>query len=157
IPSGSSGWRSAAAVGVPNPPGTVGVPRATAAATGSTGGCGSSPKGGAGGRPAPWCPGGGPAAPPRSAAGAPAPPRGPGARRRRGRAGAAVSLVTQRRTSGPAGLFGGSSGAPGRQWLEPATGEAARPLPSVASLTVVAGDLLVIQTPGGGGCGGRPE
>jgi len=61
-----------------------------------------------------------------------------------------VSLLTQHRESGPFGLDGGGDGKPGRQTLHHADGRA-EVLASSASITVKAGDRLVMETPGGGG------
>ncbi|HHC73267.1 MAG TPA: hydantoinase B/oxoprolinase family protein [Thiotrichales bacterium] len=63
---------------------------------------------------------------------------------------ARVTLLTERRDHSPWGLAGGVAGAPGRNLLN---GE---PLPLKAELPVAAGDLLTIETPGGGGWG-RPQ
>ncbi len=65
-----------------------------------------------------------------------------------------VSLLTQRRTSGPPGLRGGAAGAAGRQTLTRADGTAAT-LPSIAGFDAHAGDVLTICTPGGGGYGSK--
>jgi N-methylhydantoinase B len=58
-----------------------------------------------------------------------------------------LSLLTQRRAAGPRGFAGGADGAPGRNLLN---GEE---LPSSVSRDLAAGDLLRIETPGGGGFG----
>ncbi len=58
-----------------------------------------------------------------------------------------VSVLTQRRSRGPRGAAGGGDGAPGANLLN---GE---PLPSRATRQLAAGDLLRIETPGGGGYG----
>lgn len=63
------------------------------------------------------------------------------------RAPATVSLLTERRTHAPWGLQGGTSGVRGENQLNGAT------LPPKATLQVQAGDVLTIQTPGGGGWG----
>jgi len=60
-----------------------------------------------------------------------------------------VSLLTQHRKVAPFGLEGGGSGGIGEQFLN---GE---PLQGIVSLTVSAGDVLTIKTPGGGGFGGE--
>jgi 5-oxoprolinase (ATP-hydrolysing) len=62
-----------------------------------------------------------------------------------------VSLLTQHRKEGPFGMQGGAVGAPGRQSLLRQGLE--MPLPSSVSLEVLAGDILRIETPGGGGWG----
>jgi N-methylhydantoinase B len=60
-----------------------------------------------------------------------------------------LSLLTQRRTSVPRGADGGADGLPGRNLLN---GEE---LPAFASVDLQPGDLLRIETPGGGGYGSR--
>jgi 5-oxoprolinase (ATP-hydrolysing) len=59
------------------------------------------------------------------------------------------SLITERRRHAPPGAEGGEDGAPGRNLLN---GEE---LPAKASGTLRPGDRLRIETPGGGGYGGR--
>jgi N-methylhydantoinase B/oxoprolinase/acetone carboxylase alpha subunit len=58
-----------------------------------------------------------------------------------------LSLLTQRRAHGPRGFAGGGEGAPGRNLLN---GEE---LPASVSRDLAAGDVLRIETPGGGGYG----
>ena len=58
-----------------------------------------------------------------------------------------LSLLTQRRTLAPRGERGGSDGLPGRNLLN---GEE---LPAFATVDLEPGDLLCIETPGGGGWG----
>jgi N-methylhydantoinase B/oxoprolinase/acetone carboxylase alpha subunit len=58
-----------------------------------------------------------------------------------------LSLLTQRRLLTPRGAHGGGDGLPGKNLLN---GEE---LPAFASVDLVAGDLLRIETPGGGGWG----
>lgn len=62
-----------------------------------------------------------------------------------------ISLLTGRRNVGPYGASGGTAGKAGRNLLvhEGKT----EPLAATASLSVVAGDRLIIETPGGGGWG----
>lgn len=63
-----------------------------------------------------------------------------------------VSILSDRRSSPPFGLAGGNAGAPGRNALvsiERGTLE----LPGRVSLDAVAGDIVSIETPGGGGHG----
>ena len=60
------------------------------------------------------------------------------------------SLITERRSRGPGGLAGGAPGEPGRNLFN---GE---PLPAKASGRMAPGDVLRIETPGGGGHG-RPD
>jgi N-methylhydantoinase B len=60
-----------------------------------------------------------------------------------------LSLLTERRSRGPAGAGGGGSGEPGRNLVN------GREVPAKATLDVEPGDLVRIETPGGGGFG-RP-
>ena|GEM_PF-1053464 len=70
---------------------------------------------------------------------------------------ATVSLITERRVSAPWGLAGGEDGAPGENWLLPAGDEArAERLPDKCTLRVLAGDVVRMLTPGGGGWGPAP-
>jgi N-methylhydantoinase B/oxoprolinase/acetone carboxylase alpha subunit len=65
-----------------------------------------------------------------------------------------VSLITERRRSSPPGLAGGTSGAPGENWLLPAGDESsARRLPDKCTIQLAPGDVLRMLTPGGGGWG----
>ena len=61
-----------------------------------------------------------------------------------------LSLLTQRRALGPRGAVGGGDGLPGRNLLN------GRELPAFATVALEAGDLLRIETPGGGGYGAPP-
>lgn len=61
-----------------------------------------------------------------------------------------ATLLTERRRHGPRGAAGGEDGAPGANLRNGA------PLPAKATLRLVAGDVLRIETPGGGGWG-QPE
>jgi 5-oxoprolinase (ATP-hydrolysing) len=63
-----------------------------------------------------------------------------------------VSLLTQHRGRGPAGARGGQPGAPGRQWLARRNGTEVE-LDAIDGTRVESGDLLTIETPGGGGWG----
>ncbi len=63
-----------------------------------------------------------------------------------------VSLLTQRRETQPYGLSGGEPGAAGRNRLRRAAG-GEEVVPGLARLRVEAGDLLIVETPGGGGFG----
>ena len=56
-----------------------------------------------------------------------------------------LSLITERRARGPAGARGGASGAPGRNLLN------GDELPAKATVDLDAGDVIAIETPGGGG------
>jgi N-methylhydantoinase B len=58
-----------------------------------------------------------------------------------------LSIVSERRAHRPRGESGGGPGAPGRNQLN---GE---PLPAKATRDLVAGDVITIETPGGGGFG----
>ena len=65
-----------------------------------------------------------------------------------------VSLITERRTSSPPGLWGGAPGAPGENWLLPRGDESrAERLPDKCTVRLAAGDVLRMLTPGGGGWG----
>ncbi len=66
-----------------------------------------------------------------------------------------LSLLTQRRTSGPQGLDGGKAGFPGEQIFIREDGTEER-LNFTDSRTAYPGDRLVLRTPGGGGAG-EPE
>jgi N-methylhydantoinase B len=65
--------------------------------------------------------------------------------------GAQVTLLADRRKFRPYGLQGGEEGAAGAAWLATAAGEAE--LPGKCSRHLSKGDVLRIETPGGGGCG----
>src|SRR5437870_2943686 len=60
-----------------------------------------------------------------------------------------LSIISERRRRSPRGAHGGEDGAPGRNLLN---GEELLPK---TSLDLRAGDVLTIETPGGGGYGGR--
>jgi N-methylhydantoinase B len=62
-----------------------------------------------------------------------------------------LSLLTQRRALAPRGARGGEDGLPGRSFLNGVE------LPAIANLDLQAGDLLRIETPGGGGWGEPPR
>ena len=65
-----------------------------------------------------------------------------------------VSLITERRVSAPWGLQGGEAGAVGENWLLPGGDESlAERLDDKCTLRLVAGDVLRVLTPGGGGWG----
>jgi N-methylhydantoinase B len=57
-------------------------------------------------------------------------------------------LISERRKHAPQGRNGGSDGAPGRDTLN---GE---PIPAKSAGDLKPGDVLKIETPGGGGYGG---
>jgi len=67
---------------------------------------------------------------------------------------ARMSLLSDRRRFPPYGLAGGDSGAVGRAFLETADGRTE--LAGKASLDVKAGDVIIIESPGGGGFG-KPD
>jgi N-methylhydantoinase B len=69
---------------------------------------------------------------------------------------AEVTLLSERRRVAPWGLEGGAPGAPGRNRLLPSGGEE-EALPAKFRRRMLAGDRLVIETPGGGGWGGGDE
>jgi N-methylhydantoinase B len=58
-----------------------------------------------------------------------------------------VSILSERRAHAPPGACGGASGAPGRNALND------EPLPAKATRDLKAGDVVTIETPGGGGFG----
>jgi len=65
-----------------------------------------------------------------------------------------VSLITERRVSRPWGVAGGHPGAPGENWLLPGGDESkAQRLLDKCTIRLLAGDVLRILTPGGGGWG----
>lgn len=63
-----------------------------------------------------------------------------------------ATLVSSRRRVAPFGMAGGSDGAPGRQWVTRASGKTEN-VEGCGSIEIGAGDLVVIETPGGGGFG----
>ncbi|MBT3750088.1 MAG: hydantoinase B/oxoprolinase family protein, partial [Bacteroidetes bacterium] len=65
-----------------------------------------------------------------------------------------LSVLTQRRKSGPYGMDGGEDGKPGEQRIIRKNG-IITPLGSVSSSSLMPGDRLIIETPGGGGYGGE--
>ena len=64
---------------------------------------------------------------------------------------AQVTILSDRRTTGPYGLDGGKSGQPGRNWL--LRDGQLQALPGKCHLEVRPGDVVKIETPGGGGYG----
>ncbi|MCG8434066.1 MAG: hydantoinase B/oxoprolinase family protein [Gammaproteobacteria bacterium] len=64
---------------------------------------------------------------------------------------ATVTLLTERRARGPWGLNGGEPGEAGRNLLN------GREVPGKVSLHLRSGDLLTVETPGGGGWGNLHE
>jgi 5-oxoprolinase (ATP-hydrolysing) len=67
-----------------------------------------------------------------------------------------ATLVASRRTVAPFGLAGGGDGATGRQWVERSDGTH-QPMSGRDCVQLAPGDLVVIETPGGGGFGGNEE
>jgi 5-oxoprolinase (ATP-hydrolysing) len=61
-------------------------------------------------------------------------------------------VVASRREVPPHGLHGGADGAPGRQWVERADGSV-QPMGGRDRAELQAGDVLGLETPGGGGWG----
>ena len=68
-------------------------------------------------------------------------------RRYEARVACTATLLTERRVLAPPGAAGGSDGTRGRNLLN---GE---PLPAKCRITMQVGDVLTIETPGGGGYG----
>jgi N-methylhydantoinase B len=64
---------------------------------------------------------------------------------------ARVALLSERRTTGPAGAAGGRPGSPGENVL--IRGGVEEPLPAKATFSVQAGDVISVSSPGGGGWG----
>ena len=63
-----------------------------------------------------------------------------------------AGILANRREIAPFGLNGGSDGAVGNNFIERPDGRVEH-LPATASAKVKAGDVMVIETPGGGGFG----
>ncbi|WP_447969507.1 hydantoinase B/oxoprolinase family protein [Nitrospira sp. M1] len=66
-----------------------------------------------------------------------------------------VTILSERRTYSPYGLAGGQPGQPGRNQLQ-RSGEI-QELPGKCRIDVQLGDILTIETPGGGGYGSQRE
>jgi 5-oxoprolinase (ATP-hydrolysing) len=64
-----------------------------------------------------------------------------------------VSLLTQCRVRAPYGLAGGSDGKPGRNRLRRSNSGETEILAPITQFSVSSGDVLTIETPGGGGYG----
>lgn len=64
-----------------------------------------------------------------------------------------VTILSGHRRVPPYGLAGGAPGAVGRNWIARRDGRI-EAVAGVATITVAAGDVLIIETPGGGGYGG---
>ncbi len=63
-----------------------------------------------------------------------------------------VSILSGHRRVPPYGLAGGQPGGLGRQWVEHADGRVSE-VAGCDSVPVAAGDVFVLETPGGGGYG----
>jgi 5-oxoprolinase (ATP-hydrolysing) len=63
-----------------------------------------------------------------------------------------VTTLSGHRRVPPYGMAGGQPGALGRHWVEHADGSVT-PMRGCDSVAVAAGDIFVIETPGGGGYG----
>ena len=63
-----------------------------------------------------------------------------------------AAILSNRRVVPPFGLNGGEAGQPGRNRVERADGSV-QDLASTAGIAMGEGDVLVIETPGGGGFG----
>jgi len=63
-----------------------------------------------------------------------------------------VTTLASHRRVPPRGMAGGEPGALGRQWVQRADGSVT-PMAGCDSVQVAAGDVFVIETPGGGGYG----
>ena len=63
-----------------------------------------------------------------------------------------VTTLTSHRRIPPYGMAGGRPGAPGRHWVERGDGSVT-PMRACDCVRVAAGDVFVIETPGGGGYG----
>ena len=66
-----------------------------------------------------------------------------------------AAILSGHRKIAPPGLAGGADAATGRNLLQKANGDIVR-LEATASFQVEPGDILIIDTPGGGGYG-APE
>jgi N-methylhydantoinase B len=60
-----------------------------------------------------------------------------------------LSIISERRRHAPSGERGGSSGALGRNFVN------GREVPAKTTVDVAAGDIITLETPGGGGYGER--
>lgn len=65
-----------------------------------------------------------------------------------------ASILANNRAIAPFGMAGGANGAAGRNWVERTDGRREE-LPHIGSAEMCAGDVFVIETPGGGGYGTR--
>jgi N-methylhydantoinase B len=62
-----------------------------------------------------------------------------------------LSIQSERRNKAPFGLFGGNNGSKGKNFLK--TAEERIQLPSKVTREIKKGDIVIIETPGGGGYG----
>jgi N-methylhydantoinase B/oxoprolinase/acetone carboxylase alpha subunit len=67
-----------------------------------------------------------------------------------------AAILSNRRRIAPFGLAGGGDGRPGRNAVERAD-SGVEELPGTAMVTMNPGDVIIIETPGGGGWGGQDE
>jgi 5-oxoprolinase (ATP-hydrolysing) len=67
-----------------------------------------------------------------------------------------AAILSNHRRAGPPGLADGEPGAPGRQWIERVDGRREE-LQATDRREVEAGDVFVVETPGGGGFGPPPD
>jgi len=63
-----------------------------------------------------------------------------------------ANLLALRRDIAPFGAAGGEAGKTGRQWIERADGRI-EAMPGIAEFRLEAGDVFILETPGGGGFG----
>jgi 5-oxoprolinase (ATP-hydrolysing) len=63
-----------------------------------------------------------------------------------------ASILANNRAIAPFGMARGHDGAPGRNWVERSDGSREE-LAHIGSAEMQAGDVFVIETPGGGGFG----
>jgi 5-oxoprolinase (ATP-hydrolysing) len=63
-----------------------------------------------------------------------------------------ANLLALRRDIAPFGAAGGEAGKIGRQWIERADGRI-EAMPGIAEFRLEAGDIFILETPGGGGFG----
>ncbi len=66
---------------------------------------------------------------------------------------ATATILSERRSRGPWGMNGGADGMPGRNRMHRAGTGPIEELPAVVSTSVGPGDVLTVETPGGGGWG----
>ena len=69
------------------------------------------------------------------------------------RGNATVTVLSERRSMMPWGLNGGAPGTSGRNYLRRSKASGVEEVPATASVTVEPGDVLTVETPGGGGWG----